>query len=423
MVALIVSGEESVSTLDNQGSCTKLPTDDIFFYSHSEFPPLSRMRLPECNPGKTEQRPKVKAKATCDENNNDGASGGKESFEKKKEAKHALRKRLRPADDLWCFKFTEVWENAQLSPSICPENRQDGRCFDWEDLLTFEFEDTFVYARKFKIVSHSLEKISKRQSATLLRDKCLPERSIPKIQRKGKKLFAKSDISTRRRYRYRNISENNLGQKQNTEKSLKKRGIKRDRENVQVQLDLDALNSAMPTTLAQQRKLRMSKVVVPSGPKTENESAKASTRKQRNKPRWKDVGHYSKNQQTQKFELHATNLGYVDTSTNDDVLWQLINIQHRELTPEDYDLLLRLDEQVAPKTVNKDMLSSMKVVTIDVNKMAELGDGVCSVCMEGYSVDQKLKYLPCDHFYHEPCIDNWLLNCDTKCPLDGMEVS
>ncbi|KAH3888939.1 hypothetical protein DPMN_012984 [Dreissena polymorpha] len=40
-----------------------------------------------------------------------------------------------------------------------------------------------------------------------------------------------------------------------------------------------------------------------------------------------------------------------------DLISSLINIQHRELTPEDYEILLRLDDTVAPRTINKSLLS------------------------------------------------------------------
>jgi E3 ubiquitin-protein ligase ZSWIM2 len=91
------------------------------------------------------------------------------------------------------------------------------------------------------------------------------------------------------------------------------------------------------------------------------------------------------------------------------------------MTPEDYEMLLRLDERVAPKTVSMNVISSFKTDIVD-ESIASAGV-LCSVCMEGYEVGQKRKYLPCDHVFHEQCIDMWLCNSSQNCPLDGLPVS
>jgi hypothetical protein len=41
----------------------------------------------------------------------------------------------------------------------------------------------------------------------------------------------------------------------------------------------------------------------------------------------------------------------------------------------------------------------------------------CSVCMESFAEGQDVRVLPCDHIYHQGCIDPWLLNFDKSCPL------
>ena len=101
-----------------------------------------------------------------------------------------------------------------------------------------------------------------------------------------------------------------------------------------------------------------------------------------------------------------------------DIISFLISIQHREMTPEDYELLLRLDEGVAPKTVASDTVNAFKTDTVDECAAG----GECSVCMEGYELGQVRKFLPCGHVFHTECIDLWLTNSSQNCPLDGLPV-
>ncbi|KAK7487297.1 hypothetical protein BaRGS_00021525 [Batillaria attramentaria] len=119
---------------------------------------------------------------------------------------------------------------------------------------------------------------------------------------------------------------------------------------------------------------------------------------------------------------HSLNEDNVPSEVPTDVISFLINLQHREMTPEDYDMLLRLDEGIAPKTVQADVLGNLKtdiirVVTADGEECAS-----CAVCMEQYEVGQSRKFLPCGHVFHVQCIDTWLLNSSQNCPLDGLPV-
>jgi hypothetical protein len=41
----------------------------------------------------------------------------------------------------------------------------------------------------------------------------------------------------------------------------------------------------------------------------------------------------------------------------------------------------------------------------------------CSICTEDFTVGEDVRVLPCDHKYHPPCIDPWLINVSGTCPL------
>ena len=46
----------------------------------------------------------------------------------------------------------------------------------------------------------------------------------------------------------------------------------------------------------------------------------------------------------------------------------------------------------------------------------------CSICLEDFEVGTKIIYLPCFHFYHSKCIEQWVKNSD-KCPLCKNEIT
>ena len=110
-------------------------------------------------------------------------------------------------------------------------------------------------------------------------------------------------------------------------------------------------------------------------------------------------------------------LTYQDGEVNSN---SLVDLQYREITPEDYELLLILDESLACKTVSEDKLKSFEVVTVDID---DHDFSECCICMGSFIVGQNRKILPkCGHSFHELCIDQWLLSASDKCPLDGSEV-
>lgn len=119
--------------------------------------------------------------------------------------------------------------------------------------------------------------------------------------------------------------------------------------------------------------------------------------------------------QNLRFALQNTNAA---THLQTDLLNGLINLQHRELTPEDYELLLRLDESVAPKTIDKSVLNLFKTDSVTDNAAGDM----CPVCMEPYEIGQNRKCLPCNHVFHSKCIDMWLENSSRNCPIDGLPV-
>lgn len=95
----------------------------------------------------------------------------------------------------------------------------------------------------------------------------------------------------------------------------------------------------------------------------------------------------------------------------------LIALQNREITPEDYDLLVQLDCAVKPKTLSKDQIDSLRSDTV-----TSVLDDVCSICIEDYTPGEQRKFLPCGHYFHGQCIQTWLSWTSNRCPLGGKEL-
>ncbi|OAQ35420.1 hypothetical protein K457DRAFT_65973 [Linnemannia elongata AG-77] len=42
---------------------------------------------------------------------------------------------------------------------------------------------------------------------------------------------------------------------------------------------------------------------------------------------------------------------------------------------------------------------------------------MCAICLGEYEVGDQVRTLPCYHQYHLACIDPWLLNVASLCPI------
>lgn len=131
---------------------------------------------------------------------------------------------------------------------------------------------------------------------------------------------------------------------------------------------------------------------------------------------------------------------------------QLRALERRDIRPEDYDLLGQLDQNIKPATLtSKDLkwfptesyrlTTSLKhdacpdasALSVDFWRLPlpSLEDAlevsmpleVCGVCLvDFYEGDQLRKLLPCGHRFHRDCIDRWLLEASTTCPVDNLDL-
>merc|ERR1712230_143234 len=125
----------------------------------------------------------------------------------------------------------------------------------------------------------------------------------------------------------------------------------------------------------------------------------------------------------------------------------LRELQFREVTPEDYDLLLQLDESVAKKCLTQADLDALPEVKLEALLRVKIHDSsgsegivqgsddgeeeskLCLVCHEDlFQLDAAaecccVKVLPCGHRFHYDCLSAWLLKTSTQCPYCRAEVA
>jgi len=92
---------------------------------------------------------------------------------------------------------------------------------------------------------------------------------------------------------------------------------------------------------------------------------------------------------------------------------QLAELQSRELNPEDYDMLLMLDEQIAKKTLDQGKIDGYESRPMTPSRLGT----TCQVCLADIEVGEIGKLLPCGHEFHKDCVVKWLTECKDTCPL------
>ncbi|KAL1876913.1 hypothetical protein VTK73DRAFT_8990 [Phialemonium thermophilum] len=56
------------------------------------------------------------------------------------------------------------------------------------------------------------------------------------------------------------------------------------------------------------------------------------------------------------------------------------------------------------------------------DKIGEEENLGCSICTEDFTVGEDVRVLPCNHKFHPPCIDPWLINVSGTCPLCRLDL-
>ncbi|CAF4578886.1 unnamed protein product [Rotaria sp. Silwood2] len=99
-------------------------------------------------------------------------------------------------------------------------------------------------------------------------------------------------------------------------------------------------------------------------------------------------------------------------------------LANREITENDYDILLQLDnaQNAAVMGIPENIVKSMPTERVhERSRLLQHGEQ-CRLCLRSYQIGERVRRLPCRHKFHIDCIDGWLLHSHPTCPIDGQLV-
>lgn len=100
---------------------------------------------------------------------------------------------------------------------------------------------------------------------------------------------------------------------------------------------------------------------------------------------------------------------------------ELADLLVRELTPEDYEMLLRLDEGVQRRPGYTADVSSVGALPERPVEANEAGSK-CAVCFEAFVLGEPVKRLRCTHMFHAACLTAWLVQTSNACPICNIQA-
>ncbi|CAG8578083.1 3229_t:CDS:2 [Paraglomus brasilianum] len=89
-------------------------------------------------------------------------------------------------------------------------------------------------------------------------------------------------------------------------------------------------------------------------------------------------------------------------------------IQTASTAKETTDVVVPIDDEKSQMELTKEEGDSSYVPHVNVHMISNT---TCAICLEDFANDDELRCLPCEHEYHTDCIDPWLTEKSSKCPL------
>lgn len=83
----------------------------------------------------------------------------------------------------------------------------------------------------------------------------------------------------------------------------------------------------------------------------------------------------------------------------------------------------RIRREVGVQMPTTNTLSRSKVESFEICQGSDTMTGPCVICLSECMADDKLRKLSCGHAYHSKCIDEWLLQRSSCCPICKRDYS
>jgi E3 ubiquitin-protein ligase RNF38/44 len=85
-------------------------------------------------------------------------------------------------------------------------------------------------------------------------------------------------------------------------------------------------------------------------------------------------------------------------------------------TPCFIRILARLQDPVASRGATDSTINTIKLVTIDAELLSSASsNSTCPICISEMVIGEQARVLPCSHFFHKDCVDEWL-GVNASCP-------
>jgi len=83
---------------------------------------------------------------------------------------------------------------------------------------------------------------------------------------------------------------------------------------------------------------------------------------------------------------------------------------------ESYEELLAMQERLGfvNRGLPQEQLSNIATMKYTVGTIPNTS---CSVCLYDFAEEEDVRGLQCGHWFHQNCVDNWLVNHRNSCPL------
>jgi NACalpha-BTF3-like transcription factor len=101
----------------------------------------------------------------------------------------------------------------------------------------------------------------------------------------------------------------------------------------------------------------------------------------------------------------------------------MLELQYREITPEDYTLLMQLHERDNQRKMLETTEGLSGEQKMSENPDIQGEDACCCICMDTYEEEDIVRKLKCGHTFHKECIDQWLMRGSNSCPVDRVEIT